>query len=93
MVTESLRQLYPGQEGKIDLNGVTAQVLAERLKANGKLAASGLSFEEIDKAAAALVAFRDEPPRSGSHLARGSPLATISARGPSGPSTLFRSLR
>jgi preprotein translocase subunit SecF len=65
MVTESLRQLYPGQEGKIDLNGASAQVLAERLKANGKLAASGLSFEEIDKAVAALVAFRDGPPRSG----------------------------
>jgi preprotein translocase subunit SecF len=65
MVTESLRQLYPGQDGKIDFNAASAQVLAERLKANGKLAASGLSFEEIDKAAAALVAVRDDPPHSG----------------------------
>jgi preprotein translocase SecF subunit len=64
-ITESLRQIYPAQEGKIDFNAAGAETLAERLKANGKLASSGVSFEEIDKAAAGLVELRDGPPHSG----------------------------
>ena len=60
-VTESLRQLYPGQEGKLDFNAASAQVLAERLKANGKLAASGLRFEEIDKSRGSVGRFSRRP--------------------------------
>jgi preprotein translocase subunit SecF len=65
VITRTLQTLYPGQEGKLDFNNASPGALAERLKSNGKLASSGLSSEEIEKAAAALTAFRDSPPRSG----------------------------
>ncbi len=65
VITRTLHTLYPGQEGKLDFNNASPEAVADRLKSNGKLAGSGLSSEEIEKSATALVAFRDAPPRSG----------------------------
>jgi preprotein translocase subunit SecF len=65
VVTRTLHNLYPGQEGKLDFNNASPEMLAERLKANAKLAGSGISSEEIEAAASALAAFRDQSPRSG----------------------------
>ncbi len=64
-IVETLRELYGGEANKLDFNNTTAEPLIERLRANAKLTASSLTAEEVEDGAAALIAFRDQPPQSG----------------------------
>ena len=64
-IVETLRELYGGEADKLDFNNTTAEPLIERLRANAKLTASSLTAEEVEDGAAALIAFRDQPPQSG----------------------------
>ncbi len=62
-VVETLRGIYPGEGDKLDFNNSSAEALADRLK--GNLTLSAVERAEIESAASALIAFRDESPRSG----------------------------
>ena len=62
-VVETLRRIYPGEGDKLDFNNSSKEALAERLKSN--LTLSALERTEIESAASALIAFRDESPQSG----------------------------
>ena len=61
----TLRQLYPAEGDKLDLNNAGAEALAMRLRGNSALSSSDLSYDEIAQAADAIIAFRDRPPASG----------------------------
>ena len=62
-IIETLRGLYPGEADKLDFNNRSAEALTERLRSN--LTLSSLERTEIEAAASALIAFRDESPQSG----------------------------
>ncbi len=64
-IVETLREIYGGEEAKLDFNNVTAADLIERLRVNEELAASALPAEEVEEGAQALIGFRDRPPQSG----------------------------
>ena len=64
-IVETLREIYGGEDAKLDFNNVTAPELSERLRESEKLTASALTLDEIDEGARALIEFRDQPPRSG----------------------------
>ena len=64
-IIETLDGLYPAEEGKLDLNNADTEALASRLGNNDRVAGLGLTTEELREAAAMLIAFRDEAPRSG----------------------------
>ena len=64
-VVETLRGIYPGEGDKLDFNNSSAEALADRLKRNLQLSSSILDAGEIESAASALIAFRDESPQSG----------------------------
>jgi preprotein translocase subunit SecF len=62
-IAETLHSIYPPEEGKLDFNNTGDETLAERLKQ--RLANSPVSSADIDKAAKALIDFRDEAPQGG----------------------------
>jgi preprotein translocase subunit SecF len=62
-IVETLHSIYPPEAEKLDFNNTGADALAERLRRH--LANSPISSSEIQEAAAALVEFRDDAPRSG----------------------------
>ena len=64
-IVETLREIYGGEEAKLDFNNVTAADLIERLRVNEELTASALPAEEVEEGAQALIGFRDRPPQSG----------------------------
>lgn len=64
-VIETLREVYPLAEGKLDFNNAGVDALAGRLSANPALRGTGRSSQELQDAAAALIAWRDQAPRSG----------------------------
>ncbi len=77
-VIETLREIYPIPAGKLDFNNVSPEDLAQGLMSNPSLRAAGHSSQDLQAAAAALVAWRDQPPRSGLVL---DPSALASAPG------------
>jgi preprotein translocase subunit SecF len=62
-IQETLQSVYPPEPGKLDFNNAGEETLVDRLKQ--RLANSLLSSADIEKAATALIDFRDSPPRSG----------------------------
>ena len=64
-IIETLDGLYPAEEGKLNLNNADTEALASRLGNNDRVAGLGLTTEELREAAAMLIAFRDQAPRSG----------------------------
>ncbi len=62
-ISETLQTIYPAEPGKIDFNNIGEETLADHLRQ--KLVSSPLTSSEIEKAATALIDFRDEAPRSG----------------------------
>lgn len=64
-VLETLREIYPIGAGKLDLNNVGPDELAQGLMSNSSLRDAGHSSQDLQAAAAAIVAWRDQPPRSG----------------------------
>ena len=75
-VLETLREIYPIGEGKLDLNNVGPEELAQGLMSNSSLRDAGHSSQDLQAAAAAIVEWRDQAPRSG--LVRdASELATV----------------
>ncbi len=64
-VIETLRELYPVPPGKLDLNNVGEDALAQRLMANPSLRDAGHSSQDLQAAAAAIVDWRDGSPRFG----------------------------
>ncbi len=62
-VVETLRGIYPGEGDMLDFNNSSAEQISERLKSNVTL--SALERSEIESAASALIAFRDQSPQSG----------------------------
>lgn len=64
-VLETLREIYPVTEGRLDFNNTADGDLAQRLMSNRSLRDAGHSSQDLQAAAAAMVAWRDQPPRSG----------------------------
>jgi len=64
-IIEALRQIHPGEPGRLDFNAASAVELADRLKRNSSLVEANVPTEEIEAAARALVEFRDSPPQAG----------------------------
>ncbi len=64
-VIETLREIYPIADGKLDFNNASSDALAQQLMSNPSLRAAGHSGQELASAAEALVAWRDQAPRSG----------------------------
>ena len=64
-VIETLREIYPLPGDKLDFNNATGEDLAARLRDDPAVRAQGLSGPEVQQAADALIAWRDQAPRSG----------------------------
>ena len=64
-VLETLREIYPIGEGKVDLNNVGPEELAQSLMSSASLREAGHSSQDLQAAAEAIVAWRDQAPRSG----------------------------
>ena len=64
-IVATLRELYGGDESKMDCNNVGLETLADRVISNPKMAESALTTDEITEGVRALLAFRDEAPQSG----------------------------
>ena len=64
-VLETLREVYPISGGKLDLNNVGPEELGQRLMSNPSLRDAGHSSQDLQAAAAAMVSWRDQAPRSG----------------------------
>ncbi len=64
-VIGTLRELYPVASGKLDLNNVGEEELAQRLMANASLRDAGHSSQDLEAAAAAIIDWRDGSPRFG----------------------------
>ncbi|MCY4535841.1 MAG: hypothetical protein OXB91_10790, partial [Bryobacterales bacterium] len=64
-VIETLREIYPIAAGNLDFNNASSDALGQRLMANQALRDAGHSSQELSDAAATLVAWRDQAPRSG----------------------------
>ena len=64
-VIETLREIYPLSADKLDFNNATGEDLAARLRDDPAVRAQGLSGPEVQQAADALIAWRDQAPRSG----------------------------
>lgn len=61
----TLRELYPGEPDKLDLNNAGEEALADRLRRNAALSASDLGYDEITQAANRIIAIRDAAPNLG----------------------------
>ena len=64
-VIETLREIYPIAEGKLDFNNTSSDALGQRLMSSQGLRDAGHSSQDLIDAADALVAWRDQAPRSG----------------------------
>ncbi len=64
-VIGTLRELYPVQPGKLDINNVGSEELAQRLMANASLRDAGYSSQDLQVAASVIVGWRDAGPRFG----------------------------
>ena len=64
-VLDTLREIYPIADGRLDLNNVGPDELAQRLMASAPLRAAGHSSQDLQAAAAAIVDWRDQGPRFG----------------------------
>ena len=64
-IVATLRQLYGGDDSKLDFNNVGLETLADRVISNPKIAESSLTTDEITEQIRSLVAFRDAAPQSG----------------------------
>ncbi len=62
---DTLRELYPGQPDKLDLNNAGEEALADRLRRNQALASSDLGYDEITAAATRVIEVRDSAPNLG----------------------------
>ncbi len=62
-LVETLRQLYPGESGKLDLNNTGADALASALRSSS--ASSGFGYDQADTVAAALLEQRDQGASAG----------------------------
>lgn len=64
-VIETLREIYPIPEGKLDFNNVSPEDLGQSLLSNRSLRDAGHSSQDLQAAAEAMIAWRDQAPRSG----------------------------
>lgn len=64
-VIETLQEIYPIAEGKLDFNNAGSEALAQRLMADSTLRDAGHSSQDLQAAAEKLIAWRDQAPRSG----------------------------
>ena len=64
-VIGTLREIYPVEPGKLDLNNVGSEELAQRLMESASLRDAGYSSQDLQAAAGAIVAWRDSAPRLG----------------------------
>lgn len=65
MVSALNAAFNPGVSGKLDINTATAPDLADRLREPLQKAGVGLSEDQLQHLSAAILNFRDTPPRSG----------------------------
>jgi preprotein translocase subunit SecF len=66
IVLDTLKtQFAKGGEGKLDLNNGTASALADRLRDPLQRAGAGLSDDQLNKLAQAVMDYRNTPPQSG----------------------------
>ena len=81
-VLDTLREIYPIADGKVDLNNAGPEELAQSLMSNSSLRDAGHSSQDLQAAAASIVSWRDQAPRSG--LVRdASELASVPGLAPS----------
>lgn len=64
-IVETLDELYPKEEGKLDFNNAGSEALALRLGDNDRVSGLGLTTDELREVAETLIAFRDQAPHSG----------------------------
>jgi preprotein translocase subunit SecF len=64
-IVETLDELYPREEGKLDFNNAGSEALALRLGDNSRVSGLGLTTDELREVAETLIAFRDQAPHSG----------------------------
>ncbi len=64
-VIDTLREIYPIADGKLDFNNASPEDLAQRLLGDRSLRDAGHSSQELAGHAEAMVAWRDAAPRAG----------------------------
>ncbi len=64
-VIDTLREIYPVAGGKLDFNNAGSEALAQALMSNASLRAAGHSSQDLQRSAAALIAWRDQAPYFG----------------------------
>ncbi len=64
-VIETLHEIYPLESGKLDFNNTNPDALSQQLYENESLRNSGYSRQELQQSSEALIAWRDQSPRSG----------------------------
>ena len=64
-VIDTLREVYPIAEGRLDFNNATSDALAQALMSDATLRDAGHSSQELQQAAEALVGWRDGAPNFG----------------------------
>lgn len=64
-VIDTLREIYPIAEGKLDFNNAGTEALAQTLMSDPSLRDAGHSSQDLEQAAAALIAWRDQDPHFG----------------------------
>lgn len=64
-VIDTLREIYPIAEGKLDFNNAGTEALAQTLMSDQSLRDAGHSSQDLEQAAAALIAWRDQDPHFG----------------------------
>ena len=64
-VIETLREIYPIAEGKLDFNNAGSEALAQALMSDSSLRDAGHSSQDLQSAAETMISWRDQAPRSG----------------------------
>lgn len=64
-VIETLREIYPIPEGKLDFNNASGEALAQVLMSDPSLRGAGHSSQDLQGAADAMIAWRDRAPHFG----------------------------
>ena len=64
-VIDTLREIYPIPEGKLDFNNAGSEALAQALMSDSSLRDAGHSSQDLQRAAEAMITWRDQAPHSG----------------------------
>jgi preprotein translocase subunit SecF len=65
LMVVALNEAFGEAAGKLDFNNASAAALVERLREPMQRASIGISDQELERLVAAMIAFRNTPPRSG----------------------------